>query len=121
MAYFCGTHMYLLFSFFLEISTLKTFNLHAVYVKFDLRGTIKLLHYAIMCNIYRIYICIIYIYIYIKVLRFLCKPSFTMYCPSLEYEGIIFSKKSYLKSFSWGRLLEKIYWERYMEGLMIRS
>ena len=42
----------------------------------------------------------IYIYIYInicQVLRFLCKLSLTMLCPSLKYGGIFFSKKTYLK------------------------
>ena len=45
-----------------------------------------------------IHICIytytIYIYIYFQVLRFLCKPSLTMLCPSSNYEGIFFPKRA---------------------------
>ena len=95
-----------------NIYNIYNYVIHILYIY---RTVTEITYFLNISDIY------IYIYIYIKVLRFLCKPSFTMYCPSLEYEGIIFSKKSYLKSFSWGRLLEKIYWERYMEGLMIRS
>ena len=43
---------------FLDIFTLKTFNLHAVYVGFHLQGTLKLQNY-----VYILYIIII-IYIY---------------------------------------------------------
>ena len=36
------------FLIFLDIFTLKTFILHAVYVGFPLPGTLKLLHYALL-------------------------------------------------------------------------
>ena len=51
-----------------------------------------------------------YHYILCKyILRFLCKSSFTILCPSLKYGGIFFSKKRFLKRFSWGRLLENLW------------
>ena len=46
---FCGTHMQEHFLSFLEIFTLKTFNLDATYVGFHLSGTLKLLNYDLLC------------------------------------------------------------------------
>ena len=60
-------------------------------------------------------------YVYLQVLRFLCKPSFTMLCPSFKYGEIFFSKRTYLEGFSWRSILGKIYGEGYMEGLQIKS
>ena len=47
-------------------------------------------------------------YVYFQVLRFLCKPSFTMLCPSFKYGEIFFSKRTYLEGFSWRSILGKI-------------
>ena len=66
----------------------------------------------------------IYIYIYssgiVQVLRFLFKPSFTMLCPSLKYEGIFFQKEL-PKTLFMGETFGETLWRGYMEGLMIRS
>ena len=38
-------------------------------------------------------------YVYFQVLRFSCKPSFTMLCPSLKYGGTFFPKRATKKLF----------------------
>ena len=65
----------------------------------------------------------LYIYIYIYTFRysdFYVNLHLPCYVSPSSMEGF-FSKKSYLKRFSWGRLLGKIYGEGYLKGLMIRS
>ena len=70
-----------LFDFFLEILTLKTFNLHVVYEGFRLPVTSKLLHYTLLY----IYMYIIYEYISslmkIHALKKTCKYNLNLHLP----------------------------------------
>ena len=62
-----------------------------------------------------------YTYSIITVLRFLCKPSFTMLYSSLKYGGIFSPKRATKKYFYGGDSFKKNYGEEYMKGLRIRS
>ena len=70
------------------------------------------IHTYIYIYIYVVYIYILYIYIYMyvyfQVLRFSCKPSFTMLCPSLK-EGLFFQKELPKKLFM-GKSLRENLW-----------
>ena len=66
--------------------SLKSFNLHAVYVGFHVPGTRKLLNY-----------------VYFQVVKNLCKSSFAMVPLTLKYGGgVRFSKKSLSQGDVWG-------------------
>ena len=94
-----------LFWFFLDILTLKTFNLHADHEGFRLPGTIKLLNYVLLLSGIPSGI---YIYVYFQVLRFLYKPSFTRRDESLVWRNF-FPKNATKKAFHGGD-----FWRKFM-------